>query len=101
MVMMPLILIGSLVGAYVYVSFPDLIIQIILTVLLLILMLESGRKFIETYKKESKALKAAEAEPNKDGLENPKESEIASIMKVSPDTGTENKPAHEVKEGGN
>lgn len=59
-VMMPLILVGSLVGAYVYVAFPDLVLQIILTILLFILMCESGRKFIETYKKESKAKLEAE-----------------------------------------
>ena len=52
-VMMPLILIGSLTGAYIYVSFPDLVLQIVLTILLFILMLESGRKFVDTWKKES------------------------------------------------
>ena len=60
-VMMPLILIGSLIGAYVYVSFPDLVLQIILTILLFILMMESGRKFRETYNKETKAKEAAAA----------------------------------------
>lgn len=55
-VMMPLILIGSLIGAYVYVAFPDIVIQIILTILLFVLMLESGRKFREIFKKESEAL---------------------------------------------
>lgn len=60
-VMMPLILVGSLTGAYVYVSFPDLVLQIILTILLFILMIESGRKFIETYRKESKAKAEKEA----------------------------------------
>jgi len=58
-VMMPLILVGSLVGAYVYVSFPDIVLQIILTILLFILMGESGRKFVETYKKESIAMEEA------------------------------------------
>jgi len=61
-VMMPLILIGSLIGAYVYVSFPDIVIQIILTILLFVLMLESGRKFRELYKKESEALIKEELE---------------------------------------
>jgi uncharacterized membrane protein YfcA len=60
-VMMPLILIGSLVGAYVYVAFPDLVLQISLTLLLFVLMCESGRKFVETYKKESKAKEEAAA----------------------------------------
>jgi len=61
-VMMPLILIGSLIGAYVYVAFPDIVIQIILTILLFVLMLESGRKFREIFKKESEALAAKELE---------------------------------------
>ena len=51
-VMMPLTLIGSLVGAYIYVAFPDLVLQIVLTMLLFVLMLESGRKFVEIKKKE-------------------------------------------------
>lgn len=59
-VMMPLILIGSLTGAYIYVSFPDLVLQIVLTLLLFILMVESGRKFFDTYKKESLAKVADE-----------------------------------------
>lgn len=36
-VMMPLTLIGSLIGAYIYKSFPDLILLIVLTVLLFFL----------------------------------------------------------------
>mmetsp|Transcript_16460 Transcript_16460/g.27941 ORF Transcript_16460/g.27941 Transcript_16460/m.27941 type:complete len:185 (+) Transcript_16460:299-853(+) len=55
-VMMPLTLIGSLTGAYVYVSFPELILQILLEVLLIILFLQSLRKGIQIYKKESKEL---------------------------------------------
>lgn len=61
-VMMPLILIGSLIGAYVYVAFPDIVIQIILTILLFVLMLESGRKFRELYNKESAAMAKASGE---------------------------------------
>lgn len=57
-VMMPLILVGSLIGAYVYIAFPDIAIQVILTLLLFVLMLESGRKFREIYRKEN--AKAAE-----------------------------------------
>lgn len=60
-VMMPLTMVGSLVGAYVYVAFPDLVLQIILTLLLFILMMESGRKFVQTYKKESAAMEEAAA----------------------------------------
>ena len=61
-VMMPLTMVGSLVGAYVYVAFPDLVLQIILTLLLFILMMESGRKFIQTYRKESAAQAEQEAQ---------------------------------------
>ena len=52
-VMMPLTLLGSLIGAYFYISFPDLILMIILTLLLLVLTCESGRKGREIYLKES------------------------------------------------
>ena len=52
-VMMPLTLMGSMVGAYIYVSFPELYLQITLTLLLLLLTVESGRKGLEIYKKES------------------------------------------------
>lgn len=43
-VMMPLTLLGSLIGAYFYVAFPDLVLQITLTLLLMVLTCESGRK---------------------------------------------------------
>jgi len=43
-VMMPLTLTGALVGAYVYIAFPELILQVLLTVLLFILCLQSARK---------------------------------------------------------
>ena len=36
-VMMPLTLIGSLIGAFIFVSFPDIILQILLTTLLILL----------------------------------------------------------------
>lgn len=68
-VMMPLTMVGSLVGAYVYVAFPDLVLQIILTLLLFVLMMESGRKFVQVYKKESAEMAEAAAnakEGNKD-----------------------------------
>ena len=52
-VMMPLTLLGSLIGAYFYVSFPDLVLLVILTLLLLVLTIESGRKAREIYLKES------------------------------------------------
>ena len=63
-VMMPLNLIGSLIGALFLVVFPDLILMIILTLLLLVLSLECARKFVEMRKKEDAldAKKKAEAE---------------------------------------
>lgn len=57
-VMMPLTMVGSLIGSYILISFPELIITIILTVLLLILFCESSRKFVDMYKKESEQLAA-------------------------------------------
>lgn len=65
-VMMPLTMVGSLVGAYVYVAFPDLVLQIILTLLLFVLCMESGRKFIQTYRKESEAQAASAANEKED-----------------------------------
>ena len=52
-VMMPLTLLGSLIGAYFYVAFPDLILQITLTLLLLLLTGESGRKAKDMCAKET------------------------------------------------
>lgn len=45
-VMMPLNLIGSLIGAYIFQTFPELYIMLILTVLLAILTFESTKKYI-------------------------------------------------------
>jgi len=52
-VMMPLTLIGSMIGAYFYKSFPDLILIIILTILLLIFTLDSARKYVNMRAKEN------------------------------------------------
>lgn len=51
-VMMPLNLIGSLIGALFLVMFPDLILMIILTLLLLVLAIECARKYVVMRKKE-------------------------------------------------
>jgi uncharacterized membrane protein YfcA len=53
---MPLTMIGSLIGAFFYLLFPDLYITIILTILLCVLSLESGRKFASLYKKETEEI---------------------------------------------
>lgn len=65
-VMMPLNLMGSLIGAYLYVWLPDLILMIILTSLLLLLTIESCRKFFEMRKKENEAEAEAEAKQKED-----------------------------------
>ena len=56
--MMPLTLLGSLIGAYFYVSFPELILLIILTLLLIFLTYNSTIKGMEIYRKESELLEA-------------------------------------------
>ena len=57
-VMMPLNLMGSLIGVLFYIVFPDLILMIILTLLLLIMFLESGKKYLDMRKKEDAEEKA-------------------------------------------
>jgi len=52
-VMMPLTLLGSLVGAFFYKALPDLVLTVILTLLLLVLTLESCRKYLSMRKKEN------------------------------------------------
>lgn len=52
-VMMPLTMMGSLIGAFFYLLFPDLVITIVLTLLLIVLTYESGKKFLQIYKKEN------------------------------------------------
>jgi uncharacterized membrane protein YfcA len=54
-VMMPLTLIGSLVGAYIYKSFPDLILTIIMTLLLIGLAFQSAKKYKTIRAKEIEA----------------------------------------------
>ena len=65
-VMMPLTLLGSLVGAYVYKSFPDLYICIILTFLLIIFTVESTKKYFKVRNDElKKEMEDAKAEADK------------------------------------
>ena len=58
-VMMPLTLIGSLLGAYVYNTFPDVILIIITTLLLAYLCWESIQKLITMRRKEDEIAKKA------------------------------------------
>jgi uncharacterized membrane protein YfcA len=44
--MMPLTLVGSFVGAYIYVSFPELVLEIMLTFILLLLSIQSFFKAV-------------------------------------------------------
>jgi len=66
-VMMPLTLLGSLIGAYVYKSFPDLYICIILTLLLVVFTFESTKKYLslraDEVKKEKLAAEGLDLEP--------------------------------------
>ena len=57
-VMMPLTLLGSLIGAYFYVSFPELILLVILTLLLILLTYNSTNKGVEIYRKETEKIEA-------------------------------------------
>lgn len=51
-VMMPLTMMGSLIGAFFYLLLPEMYILIILTLLLIVLTLESGKKFLQIKRKE-------------------------------------------------
>ena len=48
-------MVGSLVGAFIYLLFPEMWILIILTLLLLLMSWESGKKYIDLSKKENAA----------------------------------------------
>jgi len=51
-IMMPLTLIGTQVGAFLYLVCPDLVINIILTLLLVYLWIKSMKKAIQVYQEE-------------------------------------------------
>ena len=75
-VMMPLTLLGSLIGAYFYISFPEMILLIILTLLLIFLTFNSWTKGLEIYAKESEQIAAEEAQNNENV---PKDVELAKM----------------------
>lgn len=54
-VMMPLTMIGSLSGAYFFISFPDIVLQVLLTALLFVLTIHSIRKYLEQRNKENES----------------------------------------------
>ena len=57
-VMLPTVLMGSFIGVLVNVSFPPLILQIILTIVLLFLTIQSGFKGKEIFNMETQKIKA-------------------------------------------
>lgn len=52
-VMMPMVLVGSFVGVLINIMLPDFVLSIILTVLLLGLAIQSLKKGVQLYKKET------------------------------------------------
>ena len=56
-VMLPTVLMGSFLGVLINVTFPPIILQIVLTLLLAMIAIQSGRKGVEIFKKENVALK--------------------------------------------
>ena len=60
--MMPCVLVGSLIGTYFYTAMPDLIIQIILTITLLLISLQSIYKLRSICKKERDEIKKIKEE---------------------------------------
>jgi len=59
-VMLPTVLIGSLIGVFMNLILPDLVLQMSLTVLLIFLTVQSGGKAMQIYHKESLAGKTDE-----------------------------------------
>jgi uncharacterized membrane protein YfcA len=57
-VMMPLTMLGSVIGAYIYITFPDMILMIILTLLLIYLCYKSATSFIRIYRRENSKIQA-------------------------------------------
>jgi uncharacterized membrane protein YfcA len=57
-VMMPLTMLGSVVGAYIYIAFPDLILMIVLTLLLILLAWSSGDSYFKIKRKENEKFAA-------------------------------------------
>jgi uncharacterized membrane protein YfcA len=99
-VMMPLNLIGSLVGAYILNSFPELYIMIIMTLMLVVLTWESWSKYRQLARKETAALeKEREMETQMAGI-----NQVAAIdagpSKAKTDSANKGNEVTESKEGG-
>ena len=93
-VMMPLTLVGAMTGAYVYVSFPSVILQILLTLLLIMLTMQSAKKGMQIYRKENTQI-AAEIEKmkesnhqngNQGSFKNVNDSKVDSMTLLTPQT---------------
>lgn len=52
-IMLPTVLIGSLIGVYLNITFPSPVLLIILTIVLLLLSVQTGIKAYKTYIKET------------------------------------------------
>ncbi len=57
--MLPTVLMGSFLGVFINIAFPALILQVILTLLLLFLTVQSGMKAKQIYDKENQKAKEA------------------------------------------
>lgn len=55
-VMLPLVMVGSMLGVMVNLMFPSLILQVVLTVLLIVLTRHSYLKAVQIYRKENEKL---------------------------------------------
>jgi uncharacterized membrane protein len=93
-VMMPLTLVGAMTGAYVYVSFPSVILQILLTLLLIMLTMQSAKKGMQIYRKENTQI-AAEIKKmkesnhqndNQGSFKNVNDSKVDSMTLLTPQT---------------
>ena len=84
-VMMPLNLMGSLIGVLFYVVFPDLVLMIILTLLLVVMFVDSGRKYKKMRAKEDKDEAEALAKEKDNAVDEKNSSEKPRISSYYPD----------------
>jgi uncharacterized membrane protein YfcA len=96
-VMMPLTLIGSLIGTFIYRAFPDLVLQIMLTLILIALTWLSGVKYCELHKKETHHFKAAAREAQvkefaKQDADSKKETSVAKVSSENGDKDRDEEP---------
>ena len=78
-IMMPTTLCGSQIGTYVLLAFPPILIDIMLTVLLFLLGIQSARKGVHLHKKENAAFAARKLEDENKTEEEKKNSEYWGV----------------------